>query len=261
MVSTHDDDTDPTGMRALLRGLPDPGPMPDGLVSRIQASLEDLSGTSDVDDGDAHRGRSLDGDVSRGTVVSHRPSWLARHGSKLAVAAVLVVGGGAAVQLVGSGLATGGSDAASDGSAQDGGAESLAGSPAAPGRTDGDSDTDSADRAPIAGPILVTMSGRSYTTDGLADQVPGRSTGSPVAPLTAESPGIGPIGTEIGVRSCLEGLGVPRATAAEVDLGFVDGEPAAVVVVTAGGERTAYAVRRECSVGNPAIIAGPVALP
>ena len=31
-MNTHDDDTDPTGMRALLRGLPDPGPMPDDLA-------------------------------------------------------------------------------------------------------------------------------------------------------------------------------------------------------------------------------------
>jgi hypothetical protein len=42
-VSPHDGDVpfedDPTGMRALLSGLPDPGPMPDDLVARIQASL------------------------------------------------------------------------------------------------------------------------------------------------------------------------------------------------------------------------------
>lgn len=261
-MNTHDDDTDPTGMRALLRGLPDPGPMPDDLVTRIQASLTDLTGTADrrdEDDVPATPGSS----VSRGTGVSHRPSWLARHGSKLAVAAVVIVGGGAAVQLVGSGpggLRGVSSDTAA-GSA-DSGAESLSDSPeSAPRGADGDSAGDDGAEGPATGRVVVTMSGRSYTSAGLAGQVAGRSTASPVAPLTAESPGIGPIGTETGVRSCLEGLGFPRGTAAEVDLGVVDGDPAAVVVVTAGGERTAYAVRRECTLGNPAVIAGPVDLP
>jgi hypothetical protein len=79
-----------------------------------------------------------------------------------------------------------------------------------------------------------------------------------IQPLTAESPGIGPIGSELGVRSCLEALGLPRETGADVELARVDGTPAAVLVVTADGERTAYAVRRECTTGNPALLAGPV---
>ena len=35
-----DDDLDPTGVRALLANLPDPGPMPDELMNRISQSLE-----------------------------------------------------------------------------------------------------------------------------------------------------------------------------------------------------------------------------
>lgn len=37
---TPDDDLDPTGVRALLANLPDPGPMPDELMARISQSLE-----------------------------------------------------------------------------------------------------------------------------------------------------------------------------------------------------------------------------
>lgn len=37
---TPDDDLDPTGVRALLANLPDPGPMPEELVARISHSLE-----------------------------------------------------------------------------------------------------------------------------------------------------------------------------------------------------------------------------
>lgn len=268
-MSTHDDDTDPTGMRALLRGLPDPGPMPDDLVARIQASLGELAdGSNERTVADEERvplraaAASGTGDVPRGTAAPRRASWLARHGSKLAVAAVVVVGGGAAVQLVGSDMGiVGGSTDSSAGSA-DSGAESLAGSPeSAPRAADGDHGSDSEEKAVLPGRVVVTMSGRSYTADGLAGEVADPGTETPLAPLTAESPGIGPIGTELGVRSCLQALGLPPDGAAEVDLGLVDGDPAAVVVVTSEGERTAYAVRRECSLGNPALIAGPVVLP
>lgn len=37
---TPDDDLDPTGVRALLANLPDPGPMPEELMARISQSLE-----------------------------------------------------------------------------------------------------------------------------------------------------------------------------------------------------------------------------
>lgn len=36
----HDHEVDPTGVRALLSGLPDPGPMPDDVVARISESLQ-----------------------------------------------------------------------------------------------------------------------------------------------------------------------------------------------------------------------------
>ena len=43
MSHPHDDtapvEHDPTGMRALLASLPEPGPMPDDLVARISAAL------------------------------------------------------------------------------------------------------------------------------------------------------------------------------------------------------------------------------
>ena len=48
MTESHDDRTpvehDPTGMRALLSSLPDPGPMPEDLVARITAALAHEAG-------------------------------------------------------------------------------------------------------------------------------------------------------------------------------------------------------------------------
>ena len=39
VVNGPGDDLDPTGVRALLAALPDPGPMPEQLAARIQAAL------------------------------------------------------------------------------------------------------------------------------------------------------------------------------------------------------------------------------
>lgn len=252
-MSMQDDEPDPTGMRELLRSLPDPGPMPDDLVARIRSSLADLPPLS-VD------GAATPDDVPRETGTSGGGPWWARHGGKLAVAAVLVVGGGAVAsgQL---GLLTG-----QGGSSSDSAAAGSGGSDERAVTEDGSgAQRDTSGAESDAGPVVVRMSGRSYTAAGLAGEVTGAQTAPQTAPrigpLTAESPAIGPIGSELGVRSCLEGLGLPRGSGADVDLALVDGTPAAVLVVTVGGGRTAYAVGRDCSTGNPSLLAGPVPVP
>lgn len=259
-MSTHDDDTDPTGMRALLRGLPDPGPMPDDLVHRIQASLADLQPLDARTLDEAAEGRGGPSDVSRGTVPA-RPSWWTRHGSHVAVAAVVLIGGGVVAQVPFGNLGSG-SDADSASSAGSAGDQAGTSSESAPdlvGPQNGIAPAAGLDS--VLGSVVVRNSGRAYTAAGLSNQVGTPSSRPTTTPLTAEAPSIGPIGTEIGVRSCLAALGLPRASAAEVDLGSLDGTPTAIVVVTVNGERTAYAVGRDCTTGNPSVLAGPVALP
>ncbi|MFC7490589.1 MULTISPECIES: hypothetical protein [unclassified Knoellia] len=261
-MSAQDDDLDPTGMRALLRGLPDPGPMPDDLVRRIHASLAEQPAL----EGETHA--SPEG-VSRGTPTHTRRSWWSRHAGHAAVAAVVLLGGGALVSgQLGlldrqSGVESTAGGAVSDSAASD--AESFTGSPPdadASGPQDSDlTTTGKRLRDADPGAVVVRQSGRAYTAAALRTQLDEPASAPPVPPLTAEAPSIGPIGTELGVRSCLEALGLPRATAAEVDLAVFDGAPAAVVIVTVGGERTAYAVARDCTTDNPAVLAGPVALP
>jgi hypothetical protein len=257
VVNTHDDDTDPTGMRALLRGLPDPGPMPDDLVERIHASLADLPAF----DATAEVGAAATADVSRGTTGT-RPAWWIRHGGKAAIAAVVLIGGGAMAtgQLgsLGSGDDAGSATAGSAGEDQ---TDTLA-------RTTPDSDTSkdysaegSSGAQVTPGKVVVRQSGRDYSSTGLATQLAPAYTGPTTTPLAAEAPGIGPIGTEIGVRSCLEALGLPRDSAADVDLATLDTTPTAVLIVTVEGTRTAYAVGRDCTTGNPSVLAGPVPLP
>ena len=264
-MSLHDDDTDPTGMRELLRGLPDPGPMPDDVAARIQSSLDDLSG--DV----AARKDDAPASVSRGTGTGAEPSgpsWWSRTGPRLAVAAAVLLGGGAVASGQLGLLASGGDSASSSaGSADSGNAEGgSATDPGAKGSADGaagprTSDSTSA-REAEPGPVVVTMSDRAYSSSQLgAEVVEPAAGGTPIGPLSAETPGTGPIGTEIGVRSCLVALGLPEETGARVDLGLLDGRPAAVLVVTGDSGRTAYAVGRDCTIGNPSLLAGPVDLP
>ena len=128
-------------------------------------------------------------------------------------------------------------------------------------RAEAESSRSAAGESVKAGPVEVRHTGRAYTAAGLSTQAEAMDHSATTTPLTAESPGIGPIGTEIGVRSCLTALELPADAAADVDLASLDGTPAAVIVVTLGGARTAYAVGRECTTGNPALLAGPVTLP
>lgn len=276
-MTTPDDATpdvpDPTGMRALLRALPDPGPMPEDVVQRIHTSLRELPPLGD-DPLRAPLGHDAESDaaaafpgVSRGTAMPVRRSWLARHGAQAAVAAVVLVAGGA-VATESLGLFGSGNDSMTASSDSAGSQAGTSSGPEAAQKAAGDSGTDTggdtgmkvADGA-VLGPIVVRHSGRAYTATQLATQLDISPSAPPAIPLTAESPGIGPIGTEIGVRSCLGALGLPRDSAADVDLASLDGTPAAVLVVTLEGERTAYAVGRDCTTGHPSLLAGPLTLP
>ena len=87
--------------------------------------------------------------------------------------------------------------------------------------------------------------------------------GHPITALAAESPSVGPIGTAIGLGSCLAALGAtnPDPEAVSADLATFDGRPAAVVVVTRGGTSTAWAVERSCTLGAPGVLHGATPVP
>lgn len=271
-MNTHDttgDDPierDPTGIRALLSSLPDPGPMPADLVARILASLEDertapsarvlpFTGASP-----AGAASTLDGSPRFGSSRARwvrsagrgpgqrRAQWL---GAAAAVVVVASVGGAALVNdrfgswtatlAGGSGSSVSSLDSAamSAGSSDAGGAGNRAGLEAAPS-------------------VTVHFSNRAYARPALATDAAQllAAPGQPVTPLAAESPGIGPIGTPIGARDCATTLGIPGTLPLVVDLGTFDGAPAAVLVSGAPGAATAYAVSRSCD-----LLAGPVVVP
>ena len=243
-----DPDDDPTGMRALLSSLPDPGPMPDDLVARITASLAEEQERRPVP-------RPLHEAMRR-----HRPVWRTA-GLAAAAAAVIALGAGSLLSgtspgALGALFGGAGGDSASSGAAA-ASAESSAGGAAAPR-----ADSPSTDKA-LAVPVSIHHTARAYTSAAFDTQAAAllASPGDQAAPFSAEAPSIGPIGTEIGLRSCLSALATDPYTTATADLGTFDGQPAAVVVLTTATGHTAYAVQRSCSTGHPALLMGPVQLP
>jgi hypothetical protein len=256
-----DPENDPTGVRALLSSLPDPGPMPEHLVARIQASIAAEQ-------------------AARARVVAltprRRPLWRTA-GLAAAAAAVVAVGGASLLTgtapgdlgaaLFGGGLTASSAEDSSGGQAKSGSADS--GTPDASGRESGPSTSSAQTSQPAsaAGAVRVLHTNAAYTRDGLQAQAARLLVlpGEPMGPNAAESPAIGTIGTEQGVRSCLSAVtGQPLGQLpgeVTADLGTFDGVPAAVLVLTTGAGHTAYAVQRMCTLGNPAVLAGPIALP
>jgi len=243
---------DPTGMRALLRSLPDPGPMPDHLVRRIQATLaeQERLGVPDapVVDLGAYRTRR----------TQRRGPWLAA-----AAGLVAVAGGG----LIATGGATG-MIAAFSGTSQSatsvaaGAADSKAAPDGAglPGSAEGTSVTGMLPAGSVH--VIMTEGQWSGSDLGPAARVALTSTGDRLRELASESPAIGPIGTAIGGRDCASALGIPGDAGVLIDLVTHDGEPAALVVAaTASGEQTAYLVGRSCRTGHSELRVGPQSLP
>ena len=251
MTQPNDDglpvEHDPTGMRALLAGLPDPGPMPDELVSRITAAL------------------AAEADAGAHVVPLPRRSSRLRHlGVAAAVVAAVGLGTYGFAALQGNGLAS--VDAVA-GLGDDSGAGTSGGSMAESGDDSEERQSDAARAVPVApapgsGGVVVVMSGTEYTEEGLAASARSVTEAdlAPLDDLAAEAPTIGPIGTPLGARSCADALGIPASAGLLVDLAEVDGRPSAVVVAFEASGRTAYVVDRSCTMGTTGPIRGPVSL-
>lgn len=279
MNHAHDDSAplehDPTGMRALLASLPDPGPMPEHLVARISAALEAEAQAARSDGiqalwGDAGDATESDSDDNAGTgpdpqsdaagtVVPLRRRVRLRHlGVAAAVVGVLGLGGYVVGSLDGGVMASltagGSADSAADSGAA--GAES--------GTSGDDQGKARALVAPEAGSgeVVVVMSGVDHSSDRLDVTARELDDGTldPIAELSAESPSLGPIATQIGARACADALGIPADAGILVDVSEVDGVSAAVLVVHAASGRSAWAVERSCTTGTTSLIRGPVLL-
>lgn len=268
MVSTPttpdrpEDLDDPTGVRALLAGLPDPGPMPDHLVARINASI--------AAEQEARAGSAV---VSLDT---RRRPWrrLGLAAAAAAVAAVavpaLLTGSGPGGMLASLSGSSSGSAASSSAAgttqesaaraAQDSTGGAGGGAAASPDRPQR---PPAGTAAAPGGAVSVHASHAAYTSTGFAAQAAAFAAhpGATLAPMAAESPSVGPAGTPLGLQPCLGALHVDSSMRVMADLATFDGMPAVVFVVSTDTGRTAYAMQRTCTTGHTSLLGGPVELP
>ena len=255
---TDEVEHDPTGIRALLSALPDPGPMPADLVARISASI-------------AQEQSARDG----GTVVPlRRRSWGWQHlGAAAAAAVVLAVGIPALLTGTGPGdvmtalAGNSSSDSAASGSAarvesNDGAQADSGGSPAQPGptvapRSQPTGPTDQRVKGSV-GNVTLLATGTAYTTSGLATQAV--ALGTLVDTSSAAKDQYATDG-EAGLRACLTALGVQDWVPVRGDVATLDGAPAVIALVNRGATKAVYAVSPDCDAQHPSVLAGPLTLP
>ena len=240
-----DAETDPTGIRALLGSLPDPGPMPPDLVARIQASIA------------AEQSSRADSTV---VPLERRRRWGWRQAGAVA-AAVAVVGVGVPALL--SSLGTNGVVASLSGGASSAESDSAASgqAPAASAATTSGPGHGLGSRASAAvGPVTLTASGTAYTASSLPTQAQGaRDSATPRE--QAAKPAAGPATTSVGLRSCLGGAGVEAWMPVWGDVATYEGRPAVVAMVSDDTGQVVYAVEPTCDATHHDVLAGPLPLP
>lgn len=288
------EDDDPTGVRALLGALPDPGPMPEDVAARVLARLADAhSGGSAASD--AHRGsaatsggttgaRSASGgrdvfsaDVADGDPVDGHSLGSPDEAWELATVLPfetvetvaqprtptgsrrpprwLMVGGVAAT--VGAVLI--GATAVYRGLTSD---SSLSASLQQRDAASGAAAPLNAGGAQIINGQAVhfQMSGRAYSEAALtrqAQEILENPTAEVVLPV-ADATKIGPVATPDGLTSCITTLGEDDADQVAVDMATYAGQAAAVIVVVTAGNKQVFAVAPSCTQGDPQILVGPL---
>ena len=242
------DDLDPTGIRALLSALPDPGPMPSELVDRIHASIAAEQAARE----------------SSSVVPLRTRRWGWQHVGAIAAAAAVI---GLAVPALLTGTGPGdvvasltGRNSAADtasGSAASLQERSEAGAPAANQPTPS-APVDQRARSSV-GPVALGASGTAYTTPGLATQARTRfATALDSAASAPKALRAGAADTEAGLRACLTAVGVQAWMPVQGDLATLDGAPAVIALVSDDTGQTVYAVSPDCDATHPAVLAGPV---
>jgi len=233
---------DPTGVRALLSSLPEPEPMPEHLVERINASLA------------AEQARRAT-EASRASVTP----LLSNPRRRPARFVFAIAGAAAAVALIAvysSNLFTTSQTTSLSGAA-------IRASTSSPRYASPKSAPSVASKAPAtagsaatASPVQIRLSETRYTRAGFEAQAETlrHSTLDPIQPRTSESSSVGSAGTAPGLRECLSVIGAAGAQVVLADVAFYEGQPAVIIVATTNDKPMAYAVGRQCSYAEPAVL-------
>jgi hypothetical protein len=233
-------DEDPTGVRDLLSSLPEPDPMPEHLVERINASL-------------AAEQAQRAAKISRANVTPLRATAPRRRRRVL----LAIAGAAAAVALItfaSTNLFTAHQSSTTNQSAGISSTSSTAGATGAAQPSD-------ANKAPAlaGGPmttslVQISTSGTRYTQADFVTQAR-KLRLAPFQPMAAaDSASVGPAGTTAGLMQCLKAIGAAGAREVRADVAFYEGRPAIVIVATTNEEPLAYAVGLECSQTNAAVL-------
>lgn len=222
---SFDDDAfenDPTGIRDLLRSLPDPGPMPQDISARITAALSaeqqaragvDLTNVTPL---------LAAGGAARAKTGGRR--WMQVAGGLVAAAAV------AAVAVVG--------------------VSSLRHDTATTNALPTSSPT-TATSHQLADLVQVTSSGTNYTGPSFNAQAASMAAGTSVSsPDPSVLTDFGSLAKPSAIAQCARSVGgalLDDPSSIKVDLATFDGKPAVVIVVTNHGTKSAFAVSDTCS--------------
>lgn len=238
LASEPSRDDDPTGVRALLSSLPEPDPMPEHLVKRINASLAAEQ---------AQRATRMSTAAVTALPAGGRRSWRLVFAIAGAAAALTLVA------LVGSNIFPLHQSATISGSA------ALASTSNA-GKTTGSALPSAANKAPsVAGAVTapslirIGLSGTRYTQAAFVTQAQGLLR-APFQPMATEPSSLGPAGTSHGLTQCLSAIGAAGAQVVRADVAFYQGRPAVVILATTHGMTTAYVVGRQCSLADAALM-------
>ncbi len=237
---------DPTGMHEMLSGLPAPHRMPPELVERIQKSLR-----NEVPQSGHVRG------------VPGRPDTYALFAGRTRrpVCRDLIVGavGVAGFALIAT-LGTLGAWVTSMPSLPGVVAQITSGAatpehPVVPPHSAPDEPTEPVE----LGPSHVRASPTAYTAVRLRDQARNLRAAQTTPPRegVAHRTDLGPIGSTLGLSSCLQSLDLPAGAAVWVDLARYEDRPVAVMVTHEGATDRVRVVARSCHLDDSGLLAGP----
>lgn len=226
MTTPPDDfENDPTGMRDLLRSLPEPGPMPQDVTDRITAALA------------AEQAGRADDEHSNVTPLSRTGRTASKPGGRRMMQAVGGLVAAAAVAAV----AVVGVNALQHDDAP------VSAIPSGTAQHSASSDE-------LAGRVQVESSGTKYSGAAFNTQAASMaSSDSARIPDAAVVAKFGSLTSPRAIVGCVRSIGgslLDNPSHIKVDLATYDGKPALVIVVTKGSKQTAFAVSTTCSKGT-----------
>ncbi len=277
------DHEDPTGVRALLGSLPDPGPMPADVVQRIESSLSaaaesvpraGASGGSDRTWGSTRP--NLPGGASPRTIAALAAGFLMIAGTGVFGLRSLQTDGTPGPPMAIAPAShpsstspdrhpsptsppTGPASHTSPTGPTTGPHNPFTPTPTSPPAVSGGTDGTPKDQP---AETIFVASGTIYLPDTMAAQATQlwRDPGAPLPALAAEQPGIGPLATPAALSECLDALDVASAPRAVVDFALYRQRPAAVIITGDAHAAQVRVVDRSCRAGHPNLLLGPVSL-